>query len=100
MDGTKLMEVSQKSSWPFYSEYLPVYLDGRSATSRTVFHSIGESKGQVLTRMKLFNPSKDTFYVNESTPVGKQISSLQISPWLWFDMPLFEVVLFPPFYVD
>ena len=53
-----------------------------------------------MCKLKFYDSDTDTFEVFDGTNDGKDISSLSIVPWLWFDMPYFEAVLFSPYYTE
>lgn len=73
---------------------------GSTSTPRRFFHSIGHTITQIMCKLKFYDSDTDTFEVFDGTNDGKDISSLSIVPWLWFDMPYFEAVLFSPYYTE
>ena len=90
------MGMLRAPGWDWLSIPLPLPLDGLTGTPRRFFHSLSSSQGQVLCRCRFFDERKDRFLVSPSSEDSLDIALLQLQPWLWVDMSIFEAVLFPP----
>ena len=83
-----------------HSVFLPAHLIGHTVTPRKYLHSIGETEAYSKINIKPFIEGEDSITFNPAQELGKELSDLEFTPWIWYDSPVTEVVLKSPYYYE